>query len=281
MLFNNKATMQFASSIMLKNLSPPASRRVLAAVALVTFITTSLRAEDVIVTGCIGSSFNGCPPSCPDSLGTTTLSSSASAAIPAGAPRSKTMFGITNTATWAVTPTLGTSPGAYRVYVSKGASVSCSQDIHVRIVATSGCILADTNYVPQTEIDTAAFQQEVSLNVWTPVAVITNSSKTPTITFSYASGGYSRWYMDEVRFEKLGNSPATPAKITQLLPGDSLTVAGTGPVSHSFALVSSTSAEKPLDQWMREQTNGSGTGTFLFKVPSGAEKARFFRVITQ
>ena len=281
MSYDNKTTMQFASFIVLKNRLYPASRLLLAALALLAIITTSLRAEDVIVTGCVGSSFNGCPPSCPDSLGTTTLSSSASAAIPAGAPRSKTMFGITNTATWAVTPTLGTSPGAYRVYVSKGASVSCSQDIHVRIVATSGCILADTNYVPQTEIDTPAFQQAASLNVWTPVAVITNSSKTPTITFSYASGGYSRWYMDEVRFEKLGNSPATPARITQLLPGVSLTVAGTGPVSHPFALASSTSAEKPLDQWTREQTNVSGTGTFVFKVLSGVEKAKFFRVITQ
>jgi len=191
------------------------------------------------------------------------------------------MFGITNIATWTVTPTLASSPGAYRVYVSKGARVSCSQDIHVKIVATSGCILADTNYLPQTEIDTPAFQQDASLNVWTPVAVITNSSKTPTITFSYASGGYSRWYMDEVRFEKLGNSAATPARITQLLPGDSFTVAGTGPVSHSFALVSSTSAVKPLNQWTREQTNSFGTGSFLFKVPSGTEKARFFRVITQ
>ena len=281
MLIANKATMSFAISIMPRNLSPPTSRPLLAAVALFAFITTSLRAEDVIVTGCVGSSFNACPPSCPNSLGTTTLSSSASAAIPAGAPRSKSMFGITNTATWAVTPTLGTSPGAYRVYVSKGATVSCSPDIHVRIVATSGCTLADTNYAAQTEIDTPAFQQEASLNVWTPVAVITNSSKTPTITFSYASGGYSRWYMDEVRFENLAVATATPARITQLLRGNPLTIAGTGPVSHPFALVSSTNAEKPLNQWTREQTNGAGTGTFVFNVTPGTEKARFFRVITQ
>jgi len=281
MLIANKATMQFAISIIPKNLSPPASRPLLAAVALLTFITTSLRAEDVIVTGCVGSLFNGCPPSCPDSLGTTTLSSSASAAIPAGAPRSRTMFGITNTATWTVTPTLGASPGAYRVYVSKGATVGCSPDIHVRLVATSGCTLADTNYAAQTEIDTPAFQQEASLNVWTPVAVITNSSNTPTITFSYASGGYSRWYMDEVRFENLAVAAATPARITQFLPGNPLTVAGTGPVSHPFVLVSSTSAEKPLNQWTPEQTNGAGTGTFVFNVTPGAAKARFFRVITQ
>jgi len=191
------------------------------------------------------------------------------------------MFGITNTATWTVTPTLGTSPGAYRVYVSKGATVSCSPDIHVRLVATSGCTLADTNYAAQTEIDTPAFQQEASLNVWTPVAVITNSSKTPTITFSYASGGYSRWYMDEVRFENLAVATATPARITQFLPGNPLTVAGTGSVSHPFVLVSSTSAAKPLNQWTPEQTNGAGTGTFVFNITPSAAIARFFRVITQ
>jgi hypothetical protein len=280
-LIANEATMQFAIAIKPKNLFPPAGRPLLAAVALFTFVTTLLHAEDVIVTGCVGSSFNFCPPSCPDSLGTTTLSSSASAAIPAGAPRSKTMFGIASTASWSVTPTLGTRTGAYRVYVSKAAAVSCSPDIHVKLVARSGCTLADTNYTPQTEIDTPAFQQDASLNVWTPVAVITNSSNTPTITFSYASGSYSRWYMDEVRFENLAVATATPARITRLLPGNPLTVAGTGPVSHPFALVSSTSAERPLNQWTPEQTNGAGTGTFVFNVTPVAEKAKFFRVITQ
>ncbi len=119
----------------------------------------------------------------------------------------------------------------------------------MRIVATSGCSLADTNYAARSEIDTVAFQQYASLNVWTPVAVISNFSKTPTITFSYASGGYSRWYMDEVRFESLAAATATPARITQILPGNPVTVAGTGPVGHPFALVSSTSALKPLGQW--------------------------------
>ena len=281
MLIASKGTMRFVMSIMPKKLSPPACGPLLAAVALFTFINNSLHAEDVIVTGCVGSSFNTCPPSCPDSLGTTVLLSSASEAIPAGAPRGKAMFGITNTAAWAVTPTLGTNPGAYRVYVSKGSTYNCPTDIVVKLVATSGCTLADTNYVAQSAIETPAFQRDASLNVWTPVAVITNTTTTPTIIFSWASGGYSRWYMDEVRFENLAVGTATPARITQLLPGNPLVVAGTGPVSHPFALVSSSNAEKPLNQWTPEQTNGAGTGSFVFSVTPGAEKARFFRVITQ
>ena len=114
----------------------------------------------------------------------------------------------------------------------------------MKIVATSGCTLADTNYVGQTEIDTPAFQQYASLNVWTPVAVITNSSRTPTITFSYASGGSNRWYMDEVRFENLPSGTATPARITQILYSNTVIIAGTGPdkqIQLALFLVSSRS----------------------------------------
>ncbi len=253
----------------------------LSGLAIISFGATFLQAEDVIVTGCVGSSFNGCPPSCPDSLGTVTLHSSYSTAVPSGAERSKTMFAITNTATWAVTPTLATSAGVYRVYVSQGTTNACATDIHVKLVATDGCTLADLNRVAQTEIDTTAFQRGASLNAWTPVAIINNSSRTPTITFSYASGASNRWYMDEVRFENIATSPATPARIMQVLYGNPLTISGTGPVSHPFALVSSPDAAQPLNLWTPEQTNTTGTGSFTFTVTPGAANARFFRVITQ
>ena len=191
------------------------------------------------------------------------------------------MFGITNTATWAVTPTLGSSTGVYRVYVSQGTTNTCPTDLVVKLVATSDCTLATTNYEGRTEIYTTAFQRGASLNVWTPVAVITNSSKTPTITFSYASGGSNRWYMDEVRFENIAAGAAASARVTALLYGSTITISGTGPVSRPFALVSSTNPGKPLSQWTPEQTNTAGTGSFTFSVTPGAASARFFRVITQ
>ena len=191
------------------------------------------------------------------------------------------MFGITTNATWSVAPTLGSTQGTYRVYVSKGTTNSCPTDIVVKIVATRDCTLADTNHVAQTEIETSAFQRDASLNVWTPVAVITNSSAKPMITFSWASGGYSRWYMDEVRFERLLSGTATPARITQILGGNPVTISGTGPVSRPFELVSSTNPAKALNLWTAEQTNSAGIGSFTFNVPPGTAKARFFRVITQ
>jgi hypothetical protein len=259
----------------------PLVRLLLAVLVPLNFGTSSLRAEDVIVTGCVGSTFNTCEPSCAANLGTTMLYSRYSTAIPSGANRSVTMFGITTNATWSVTPTLGSTPGVYRVYVTKGTTYNCPTDIIVKLVATSGCSLADTNYAAQPEVETSAFQQDASLNVWTPVAIITNSSAKPTITFSWSSGGYSRWYMDEVRFENLSAGPATPARITQVLSGNPVAISGTGPVSHPFALVSSTNPAKALDLWTAEQTNTAGTGSFTFNVSPGAVKARFFRVITQ
>ena len=76
-------------------------------------------------------------------------------------------------------------------------------------------------------------------------------------------------------------APSLVARITQILYGNPCTIAGTGPVSHPFALVSSTNVAKTLDQWDREQTNTAGTGAFTFSVTPGAAKTRFFRVITQ
>jgi hypothetical protein len=146
--------------------------------------------------------------------------------------------------------------------------------------------LYDTNGVAAPSgVETPAFQPGASVNVWTPVCIITNNSVTPTITFSWASGSFlpnfDRWYMDEVRFETLGAIPATPARITQVLYGDPLTITGIGPVSHHFALISSTNVAQPLNLWSAEQTNTAGSGSFTFILTPGAEKARFFRVITQ
>ena len=89
--------------------------------------------------------------------------------------------------------------------------------------------------------------------------------------------------MDAVYFQSVGDiaSTATPARITNVLYGNPLTISGTGPVSHPFALVSSTNAAKALNQWTPEQTNLGGTGTFTFSILPGTSKARFFRVVTQ
>ena len=248
---------------------------------LFTFGHTPLQAEDVIVTSCVGAVQNTCLPSCPYDFDATGLFPVASAAVPSGGNRSQSVYGRGTNGNWAVTPTLGTSTGVYRVYVSQGATYNCSPDIHVKLAATSGCTLADLSYVGRTQIDTTAFQSGASLDVWTPVAIITNSSMTPTLTFSYSSGSSNRWYMDEVRFENIASSEAGPARITQISYGNPLTISGSGPVSRPFELVSSTDPSKPLSQWTPERTNTAGTGSFTFTVTPGAANARFFRVITQ
>ena len=252
--------------------------------AFLAFGISALRAEDVIVTACIDNSgtTNTCPPSCCVNLGTTTLSPSCSTATPAGIYPRNSRIGISASATWILTPTLGTSSGAYKVYVSKCAATGCPADIIVRVVATSGCTMYDTNGVPAPAgVYTAAFQLGASVNVWTPVCIISNTSPTPTITFSHASGGYSKWYMDEVRFETLGAIPATPATITQVTYGTPITIAGTGPATHHFVLVSSTNLAQPLSLWTSEGPDTTGTGSFTFSIPPGSQRARFFRVITQ
>ncbi len=271
---------------MCKSSCPPSARLVLAMLPVLVFSAVSLRAEDVIVTATIDANgtTNSCPPSCCANLGTTTLSSWYSTATPAGVAPRKSRYGISASATWTITPTLGTSSGAYKVYVSKGAAADCPPDLLVKIVATSGCTLYDTNGVAALSgVGTPAFQPGASVNVWTPVCIITNTSTTPTITFSYVSSGDSskKWFMDEVRFESLGASPATPARITQIQNGNPVTIAGTGPVGHAFALVSSTNVDKALNLWTAEQTDPAGNGSFSFGVTPGAAKARFFRVITQ
>jgi hypothetical protein len=76
-------------------------------------------------------------------------------------------------------------------------------------------------------------------------------------------------------------TPSLAAQITQILYGNPLIISGTGPVSHPFALVSSTNVAQALNLWTLEQTDSAGTGSFSFSLAPGTAKAKFFRVVTQ
>src|SRR5205807_1859440 len=71
-------------------------------------------------------------------------------------------------------------------------------------------------------------------------------------------------------------APSLAARITQILYGNPLTISGTGAVSHSFVLISSTNLAIALSQWTPEQTNTAGSGSFIFNVSPGTAKAKFF-----
>jgi hypothetical protein len=115
------------------------------------------------------------------------------------------------------------------------------------------------------------------------VGYLTNKIAWPTVTFTYASGGVTRFYMDAVDFQSVDGTTvaASPAGITGIHYGNPLTISGTGPVSRPFALLSSTNAARALNQWTREQTNRAGTGSFTFSVAPGTVTAQFFRVISE
>jgi hypothetical protein len=264
----------------MKHLSPPLAGLRLAVLALLAFGTASLRAEDVYITGWLGVAINGCPPSCPYNLGTGSHSLYWSTACPVA--RNGAVFGVTTNAAWAVTPTLSFHPGVYRILVTKGTALDCPADLVVNMTATGGT-LADAGGTAQTTVPTTAFQGTNSVNSWTLVGYITNIVAQPTVTFAYAGGGASRFHMDAVDFQSVDDpaNRAWPAQITQILHSSMVTIAGTGPVAHPFALVSSTNLAKALDQWTPEKTNTDDTGSFTFSVTPGAAKARFFRVITQ
>ena len=264
----------------MKHLSPPLAGLLFAILVLLAFNVVSLHAENVYLT----TGGDNCSSCCPYNLGTAGHSLYLSAACTNS--RAYSMFGITNTAAWLLRPTLASSNGAYRIFVTKGRADDCSLDIIVNMSATGGT-LADTNGTAQTTVPTTAFQKSNSVDCWTLVGSINNSSTNrPEVTFTYASGtlsGVSRWYMDAVYFQSFDTitNPATPARITQILYGNPLTLAGTGPVGHPFALVSSTNLATALNQWTPEQTTNTGTGSFSFTVVPGTARARFFRVITQ
>jgi hypothetical protein len=263
----------------MKHLSPPCAPLLLAVLALLDFGATSLLAEDVYLT----TGGTGCPTCCPYDLGTGTHSPFLSAAC--ANVRTYSLFGITNTAMWPIKPTLARSNGTYQILVTKGRADDCSTNIIVNMTATGGT-LTDADGIPQTVVPTTAFQKSNSVDCWTLVGCINNITNKPEVIFAYASGtmsGVSRWYMDAVYFRSVdtNTNPATPARITQILCGNPLTIAGTGPVGHPFALVSSTNPAKALNLWTPEQTNTAGNGAFFFDVPPGTAKAGFFRVITQ
>jgi hypothetical protein len=252
----------------------------LALLALLTFGAASLWAEDVYVTTYISTGVNTCGPSCPYGLGPSPHSFTHSDACQVS--RAYSMFGIANTATWKVTPALANSHGTYKIFVTKGPANDCSPDIMVNMTNTGGT-LSDANGTPQTTVSTSAFQRANSVNAWTLVGYLANNTKQPDVVFTYASGNPSRFYMDAVYFQSVDaiTSNALPTRITQILYSNAVIIAGTGPVNHPFALVSSTNVAEALDQWTPEQTNTDGNGSFTFSITTGTAKARFFRVITQ
>lgn len=265
----------------MKLLSPPPAPLLLAVLALIALGAASLHAEDVYVTSYVGNVQTPCDSSCPYDLGPTAAVPNVSSACPVN--RNRCTFGSTNTATWKVIPRLTNSHGTYRIFVTKPSTDDCSPDILVNMTTTGGA-MADANGTAQTNVSTTAFQKTNSVNTWTLVGYITNNNTTrPDVFFTYASGTASRFYMDAVHFQSVdGITTSAPrARITQILYGNPLTIAGTGPVGHPFALVSSTNPAKALNLWTPEQTNTAGNGAFFFDVPPGTAKAGFFRVITQ
>ena len=102
-----------------------------------------------------------------------------------------------------------------------------------------------------------------------------------TILATYAGNNNYLTSTKSILYTVLAASTATPAKITRILYGNPLTISGTGPVSHPFALVSSTNVAKAMNLWTPEQTNSANMGSFSFSVIPGTPKAKFFRVITQ
>jgi hypothetical protein len=255
-------------------------RLLLGLLALIATSAGSVRAEDAYVTAYVGTVYNGCPPSCAYNLGSSYHSSSVSIACPVA--RNQSVYGSLTNSGWAVTPTLTNNPGVYRILVTKGTATFCPEDLLVRVTAVGGD-LADANGLAQSGFLTTAFQGTNSVNAWTLVGYLTNKVAQPTVTFAYASGGASRFYMDAVDFQSVNVAPGpeAPASITEIHYGNPLTISGTGPVSHPFALVSSTNVASALIQWTREQTNGTGTGSFTFSLAPGTSTARFFRIIVQ
>jgi hypothetical protein len=264
----------------MKSLYPPPARLLLAVLASLALSPMPLRAEDVYVTSWLADQINGCPPSCSYNLGTSMHATCFSTACHVG--RNGSLFAVTTNAGWAVTPRLANNPGVYRIFVTKGPAGDCSADIMVNITTTGGA-LADAGGTAQTTVPTTAFQKDQSTNTWTLVGYLTNNTTQPTVIFAYASGGYNRFYMDAVDFQSVDviSNPAGFTVITQILYGNPVILSGTGPVSHPFALVSSTSAANALNQWTPEETNTAGTGFFTFSVAPGTAHSRFFRIVTQ
>ena len=280
------------------------ARLPLPVLAALAFGATSLRAEEVFVASMIGpesGEIGACPPSCTTGSVSSQGSSAVSTAVPPPvipANARKARFGYADGCTWAVTPTNITQTSSsgtwtfqslpcvtwYKIYITKGTSINCSTNLLVNMTVDPITTLYDLNNNVASSLTLDQFQAAKSNNVWIPVGFIANTTPNPTVTFTHASGTLStssRWYMDAVRFQTLCGCPPTPARITNILYGNPITISGTGPVGHPFALVSSTNAAKVLNLWPLEQTSTDCAGSFTFSVVPGTERAKFFRVITQ
>jgi hypothetical protein len=205
--------------------------------ALLTLGVPSVQAEDVFVTtykGTVTTTDATPAPYCTytGSVSASGTSTSSTATPAAPTPGRRARFGFSSGCTWTVQPDDNAgfgfsklqSPGAYKVYVTKGTSGSSAADLLVNMTVTSGANLYDLNGVAQASIATTNFCSGASNNVWLAVGIITNTSANPQITFTHASGSVSRFYMDAVRFENIGDpcfgiTPGQPAATGPLSAG--------------------------------------------------------------
>jgi len=194
------------------------------------FTASLVQAENVFVTSYKGTTATSdvtpaplCTFSGVSLFGASTASASTATPTPViPASGRRVVYGNTVGATWTVTPTdmvltpVSGSPnytftslqnvGVYKIYVTKGESGNASPDIIVTMTATGGD-LADVNGAPASSIALDMFQASKPNDVWVHVGYLTNSTPSPTLTFTHTSGTIAssggRWYMDAVWFEYL------------------------------------------------------------------------------
>lgn len=204
------------------------ARNLFPVLAMLALSVTSLWAENVFVTAYIGttattdvsplSTFTGS-----SLFGASTASASTASPTPViPASGRRVVYGNLNTASWSVTPTDITvfpnsgipvagytfralqNLGTYKIYVTEGENGNTSTNLLVNLTATGGA-LADASGNAATSISLDCFQVNKSDDTWIHIGYITNSTYSPTLTFSYGSGFIGstggRWYMDAVWFE--------------------------------------------------------------------------------
>jgi len=176
------------------------SRRLLSAAVVIAITKMSLNAEQVILEATVPSASSGaapapCPPFCVTSF-SGSISTSKSSAPGTNPSRYGSRLGAAGTPSFTVSPTLS-AVGVYRIYVTHIAG-NASPDMVVNVSATDGDLSATS---------TEMFRATNAINVWGIVGYITNTTTTPTVTFTYASGALGgtggRFYADAVMFESL------------------------------------------------------------------------------
>jgi hypothetical protein len=176
------------------------SRLLLSAAVVIAITKPSLNAEQVILEATVPSGTSaGAPAPCPGFCVagfSGTISTSKSSAPGTNPSRYGSRLGAAGTPSFTVSPTLS-SVGVYRIYVTHIAG-NASPDIVVNVSATDGDLSATS---------TEMFRATNAINVWGAVGYITNTTTTPTVTFTYASGTLAgtggRFYADAVMFESL------------------------------------------------------------------------------